>query len=68
MPKAQTVAPSSGSSASASKSSTSFGLELGNPASIICTPSLSRALTTRAFSAAESDMPSPCMPSRRVVS
>ena len=68
MPKPQTTARSSGSSASAAKSSSSFGLELGNPASIIPTPSLSSAPTTRAFSDAESDMPSPCIPSRRVVS
>ena len=68
IPKAQIVACSSSSSASCSNSSTSFGLELGKPASIICTPSVSRARTTRAFSDAESDIPSPCMPSRKVVS
>ena len=68
IPKAQIVACFSSSSASWAKSSTSFGLELGKPASIICTPSASRARTTRAFSDAESDIPSPCMPSRKVVS
>jgi hypothetical protein len=68
MPKAQIVACSNWSSARRSNSSASFGFELGKPASIICTPSASRATTTRAFSEAESDIPSPCMPSRKVVS
>ncbi len=68
MPKAQTTPRSSSRSASEAKSSSSFGLELGKPASIICTPRPSSAFTTRAFSAAENDIPSPCMPSRRVVS
>jgi len=68
MPKAQIVACLSSSSASRSNSSTSFGFELGKPASIICTPSESSTSTTRAFSEAESDIPSPCMPSRKVVS
>ena len=68
IPKPQTTARSSSSSASEAKSSSSFGFELGKPASIICTPSPSSARTTRSFSAAESDIPSPCIPSRRVVS
>ena len=68
MPKAQISAPSSSTPARSSKSSASFGFELGKPASIWWMPSRSRAKTTRIFSAAESDMPWPCMPSRKVVS
>ena len=54
--------------ASSSKSSSSLGFEAGKPASIRWTPSSSSARTTRTFSPAVSDMPSPCMPSRRVAS
>ena len=43
-------------------------IEAGFPASIIGTPSESRILATRTFSSTDSDMPSPCIPSRRVVS
>ena len=68
MPKPQTVAVSSCSAASSSKSSASFGLDAGKPASMKCTPSRSSARTTLSFSRAESDMPGPCMPSRKVVS
>ncbi len=68
IPNAATSAVSKRSRESSSKSSSSFGLEAGKPASIRCTPSASSAWATRSFSPAESDMPSPCMPSRRVVS
>ena len=68
MPKAQIVAWLSSSSASRPKSSASLGFELGKPASMNGTPRESSACTTRTFSPAESDMPSPCMPSRKVVS
>ncbi len=68
MPKAAMSAHSNVSRSSSSKSASSFGFELGKPASIRCTPSPSRACATRSFSSAESDMPSPCIPSRRVVS
>jgi hypothetical protein len=68
IPNAVTAADSKRSRPSSSKSSVSFGFELGNPASTKWTPSRSRAWTTRSFSAAESDIPCPCMPSRRVVS
>ena len=53
---------------SSSKSSASFGFELGKPASMKWMPSRSSACATRSFSSAERDIPSPCMPSRRVVS
>ena len=56
------------SRASSSKSSASFGFEAGKPASIIGTPRSSSRCATRSFSSAESDIPSPCIPSRRVVS
>ncbi len=46
----------------------SFGLEAGKPASIIGTPRSSRRCATRSFSSTDSDIPSPCMPSRRVQS
>ena len=68
IPKAATSAVSKLSPASSSKSASSLGLDAGKPASIRCTPSESSACATRSFSSAESDMPSPCMPSRRVVS
>ena len=68
MPKAAIVEFSSSSSASRSKSSASFGLELGKPASMKWTPSASSARTTFSFSSTESDMPCPPMPSRKVVS
>ncbi len=68
IPKAQTAACRSSISASISKSSSSFGLEPGKPASMKWMPSSSSLRTTRAFSCAESDMPWPCMPSRKVVS
>ena len=68
IPKAATSAFSKRSLASSSKSSSSLGFDAGKPASIRCTPSESSAWATRSFSPAESDMPSPCMPSRRVVS
>ncbi len=51
-----------------SNSASSFGLDAGKPASIRWTPSESSAWATRTFSSTDSDMPSPCMPSRRVVS
>ena len=43
-------------------------IEAGNPASIIGTPRSSRMRATRTFSSTDKDIPSPCMPSRRVVS
>ena len=67
IPNAQTSACSP-ASRSRSKSSSSFGFDVGNPASIIGTPSSSRMRATRTFSSTDSDMPSPCIPSRRVVS
>ena len=54
--------------ASSSNSSCSLGFDDGKPASIMCTPSSSRAWTTRSFSAAVSVRPPPPMPSRRVAS
>ena len=51
-----------------SNSSSSLGFDAGKPASIMCTPSSSRACTTRSFSEAVSVMPPPPMPSRRVAS
>ena len=68
MPKAQIVACFSSSSASWAKSSTSFGLELGKAGLDHLHPERVEGETTRAFSDAESDIPSPCMPSRKVVS
>ena len=68
MPKAATAAVSNVSFASSSKSASSLGFDAGKPASIRSTPSESSACATRTFSSTESDMPSPCIPSRRVVS
>ena len=68
MPKAAISACSKRSPASFSNSATSFGFDDGKPPSIMCTPSESSACATRTFSSADSDMPSPCMPSRSVVS
>ena len=68
MPKAAISAVRNVSPASSAKSSSSFGFEAGKPASISGTPSSSRTCATRTFSSAESDMPSPCIPSRRVQS
>ena len=68
IPKATISALAGGAEASNPNSSCSFGLEAGKPASIMCTPSSSRACTTRSFSCAVSDMPPPPMPSRRVAS
>ncbi len=67
IPNAHTSADSP-ASARRSNSSSSFGFDVGKPASIIGTPSESRIWATRTFSSTESDMPSPCIPSRRVVS
>ena len=68
MPKAAISAVRNDSRARRSNSAASLGLEAGNPASISGTPSSSRTCATRTFSSAESDMPSPCIPSRRVQS
>ena len=68
MPKAAISACSKRSRESSSNSSSSFGLELGKPASITSIPSSSSRCATRSFSRADNDMPSPCMPSRSVVS
>ena len=68
MPKAAISAFANVSRASRSNSSASFGLEAGKPASTSGTPSSSSTCATRTFSSAESDMPSPCIPSRRVQS
>ena len=68
IPKATISAPLNGSCSSSSKSSRSFGLEEGKPASIRSTPSSSRACTTRSFSSAVRLSPPPPMPSRRVAS
>ena len=51
---------------SRANSSASFGFEAGKPASIIGTPRSSRRCATRSFSSTDSDIPSPCIPSRRV--
>ena len=53
---------------SRANSSASLGFEAGKPASIIGTPRSSRRCATRSFSSTDSDIPSPCIPSRRVVS
>jgi hypothetical protein len=68
MPNAAIAAVRNVSRASSSNSSASLGLEEGKPASTKPTPSSSSTCATRTFSAAESDIPSPCMPSRRVQS
>jgi hypothetical protein len=68
IPNAATCAVSKLSPERRSNSASSFGFEAGKPASIKCTPSESSACATRTFSSTDSDMPSPCMPSRRVVS
>src|SRR5438105_2683577 len=68
MPKATTCALCSSCPASSSNRRCSFGLEAGKPASIMCTPSASRAPTTRSFSSAVRLMPPPPMPSRSVAS
>ncbi len=68
IPKAAISAVANVSAASRSKSSASFGFEDGKPASISGMPSSSSTWATRSFSDAESDIPSPCMPSRRVQS
>ena len=68
MPNATISALRNVSRASSSNSSASFGFDAGKPASTCPTPSSSRTCATRSFSAAESDIPSPCMPSRRVQS
>ena len=68
MPKATMSAFVKLSRESSSKSASSLGLDAGKPASIRCTPRSSSACATRTFSSADSDIPSPCMPSRRVVS
>ncbi len=67
IPKAQ-MSACSPASRRRSKSSSSFGFDVGNPASIMGTPSSSRIRATRTFSSTDSDIPSPCIPSRRVVS
>ena len=55
--------------ASSSKSSSSLGFEVGKPASIRCDAELVEPVRdAQLLGRAESDMPSPCMPSRRVVS
>jgi hypothetical protein len=68
MPNTAISAQSSRWRESWSKTASSFGFELAKPASIRCTPSSSSACATRSFSSTESDMPSPCIPSRSVVS
>ena len=67
MPKAHTSARRP-SCSSRSNSSASFGFEAGKPASMNGTPSSSSRCATRTFSSTDSDMPWPCIPSRRVVS
>ena len=68
MPNAASSAVEKDSRASSENSSASLGFEAGKPASISGTPRSSSTCATRTFSAAESDMPSPCIPSRRVQS
>src|SRR3954464_15614953 len=53
---------------SSSKSSASLGFDAGKPASTKWMPSSSSLCATRTFSAAVRDIPSPCIPSRRVAS
>ena len=67
IPKAQTSALKR-SPERRSKSSSSLGFDDGKPASMKPTPRSSRRCATRTFSSADSDIPSPCIPSRRVVS
>ena len=68
MPNAAISACSNVSRDRRSKSASSFGFELGKPASTKWMPRPSSACATRTFSSTVSDIPSPCMPSRRVVS
>ena len=68
IPNAAISAVRNVSRASSSNSSASLGFEAGKPASIIGTPRSSSRCATRSFSSADSDMPSPCIPSRRVQS
>ena len=68
IPNAAISAVRNVSRASSSNSSASFGFDAGKPASTNGIPSSSSTCATRSFSAAESDMPSPCIPSRRVQS
>ena len=68
MPKAASTAWRSVSRSMRAKNAVSLGLEAGNPPSMKCTPSSSSLSAMRAFSSTETDSPSCCMPSRRVVS
>ena len=68
IPKATIRAFSKVSRESRSKSASSLGFDAGKPASIRSIPSESRACATLTFSSTDSDIPSPCMPSRKVVS
>ena len=69
IPKAAICACAKCSAASSSNSSRSLGLELGEAGLDQCRCRARRgACATRSFSSAERDMPSPCMPSRRVAS
>ena len=68
LPKAQSLACASFSSAAFPKNSRSFGFEPGFPASIKSTPNWSSASTIFSLSFTEKEIPSPCAPSRRVES
>ena len=69
MPNATSLLVSSCSSAGARlKSSSSFGFEPGQPASMYSTPSQSSCSAIRSLSSTVREMPSSCAPSRSVVS
>ena len=68
MPKAARRAVTSFSRSMRRKNSISLGLDDGNPPSMRWMPSSSSLSAMRTFSSTETDMPSCCMPSRRVVS
>jgi hypothetical protein len=68
MPKATSSACCRRSSRIRLKKAISLGLEAGKPPSMKWMPSSSSLRAMRTFSSTDTDMPSCCMPSRRVVS
>ena len=67
-PNAAMRACSRGNARTRLKNSMSLGLEAGNPPSTKSTPRASNRCTMRSLSSSESEMPSPCSPSRNVQS
>ncbi len=67
-PKATMVAFSQVSSSARRKNSTSFGFDPGQPPSMNATPNASKRRAIRNLSVHDSEIPSPCVPSRSVVS